>query len=110
MKVTDLWGIGRVAAEVRRLVLGILQFKFERETRKVINDGIRIINDRTRSENIALQIEQLIAIVQMLLKSDLKLEDRKELLATLQELLTILMLLTQHSSDLLIDNDQDELQ
>jgi hypothetical protein len=85
MELKDLSGIGRISAEVRRLVLGLAKLYSERETRKIVNQTLRLEN-----ELLALKNADAARKIVNAMRDCLEPTALEELRGTRQEILTIL--------------------
>jgi hypothetical protein len=64
--ITDLPGLGRLIAEFRKLVLGLLRHRSERETRKLMTAEQVLKNDALRLKNQTVELRNQAAALQLL--------------------------------------------
>ena len=64
--VTDLGGIGRLIAEIRKLWLGVLRFRSERRVRKLREDEQALKNQQLKLKNQDLEIKNKVAALRLI--------------------------------------------
>lgn len=64
--VTDLGGVGRLFAEIRKLWLGLLRFRSEQGIRKLRDDEQALKNQQLKLKNRDLEIKNKVAALRLI--------------------------------------------